>query len=40
MKKSYEKPAVIHTEEIEARAVQCMKLTSADAACVGKPLTS
>jgi hypothetical protein len=25
MKKSYEKPAIIHTEKIEARAVTCSK---------------
>ena len=25
MKKSYEKPAIIHTEKIEARAVACSK---------------
>jgi hypothetical protein len=30
MKKSYEKPAIIHSEKIEARAVTCSK---SDAAC-------
>lgn len=25
MKKTYEKPAIIHTEKIEARAVSCSK---------------
>jgi len=30
MKKTYEKPAIIHTEKIEARAVSCGK---ADDAC-------
>jgi hypothetical protein len=25
MKKTYEKPAIIHTEKIEARAVTCTK---------------
>ena len=25
MKKAYEKPAIIHTEKIEARAVSCAK---------------
>jgi hypothetical protein len=25
MKKSYEKPAIIHTEKIEARAMSCAK---------------
>ena len=27
MKKTYEKPAIIHTEKIEARAVSCAKAT-------------
>ena len=27
MKKAYEKPAIIHTEKIEARAVTCSKST-------------
>lgn len=30
MKKSYEKPAIIHSEKIEARAVTCSK---GDATC-------
>ena len=30
MKKSYEKPAIIHSEKIEARAVACSK---SDDAC-------
>jgi len=30
MKKTYERPAIIHTEKLEARAVMCMK---ADDAC-------
>jgi len=38
MKKTYEKPAIIHTEEIEARAVTCAKATSGD--CPGGPITS
>jgi len=38
MKKNYEKPAIIHTEEIEARAVRCAKVTNAD--CPGGPVTS
>lgn len=37
MKKTYEKPAIVHTEEIEARAVQCSKTSTVD--CTG-PLTS
>ena len=27
MKKSYERPAIIHTEKLEARAVLCSKAT-------------
>jgi hypothetical protein len=27
MKKAYEKPAIVHTEKIEARAVTCSKST-------------
>jgi len=38
MKKTYEKPAIVHTEEIEARAVQCTKADSV--ACAGGPITS
>jgi hypothetical protein len=39
MKKTYEKPAVIHSEKIEARAVTCSK---SDDSCrtTGGPLTS
>jgi hypothetical protein len=39
MKKSYEKPAIIHTEKIEARAAACSK---ADDTCraSGGPITS
>lgn len=29
MKKSYERPAIIHTEKLEARAVLCSKSTDA-----------
>jgi hypothetical protein len=32
MKKTYEKPAIIHTEKIEARAVACSKTDDACAA--------
>ena len=35
MKKAYEKPAIIHTEKIEARAVSCTKSTDACAASGG-----
>lgn len=39
MKKPYEKPAIIHSEKVEARAVQCAK--SSDSACgPNGPLTS
>jgi hypothetical protein len=37
MKKAYEKPAIIHSEKIEARAVSCVK---SDNACGPGPLTS
>jgi len=39
MKKSYEKPAIIHTEKIEARAATCSK---SDEQCrtSGGPITS
>lgn len=38
MKKTYEKPAIIHTEEIEARAVTCTKMSTM--ACPNGPITS
>jgi hypothetical protein len=38
MKKTYEKPAIIHSEKIEGRATVCNK---ADDSCVGSgPITS
>jgi hypothetical protein len=38
MKKPYQKPAIIHSEKVEARAVQCSK---SDASCgPNGPLTS
>ena len=38
MKKTYEKPAIIHTAKIEARAVSCSKT---DDICASKgPVTS
>jgi hypothetical protein len=39
MKKTYEKPAIIHSEKIEARATTCSK---SDEACrtTGGPITS
>lgn len=38
MKKTYEKPAIKHTEQVEARAVACAKQDDSD--CGGTPLTS
>ena len=38
MKKPYEKPAIIHTEKIEARAASCSK--SNDACANQGPITS
>ena len=38
MKKSYERPAIIHTEKLEARAVMCMKADGTQ--CDGGPLQS
>jgi hypothetical protein len=38
MKKTYEKPAIKHTEQVEARAVNCVKMD--DTTCGGQPLTS
>ncbi len=37
MKKAYEKPAIVHTEKIEARAVTCSKSTDV---CAPGPITS
>lgn len=39
MKKSYEKPVIKHTEEIEARAVACVK-TDNTSCGGGVPITS
>jgi hypothetical protein len=38
MKKTYERPAIVHTEKLEARAVACSKAT--DAACGAGPIQS
>ena len=38
MKKAYEKSAIKHSEEVEARAVACAKMDDTD--CGGTPLTS
>jgi len=37
-KKSYERPAIVHTEKLEARAVTCSKAD--DASCGGGPIQS
>jgi hypothetical protein len=37
MKKTYERPAIVHTEKLEARAVSC---TKADASCGAGPIQS
>ena len=39
MKRVYEKPAVVHTEKIEARAVTCAKADTAGG-CEAGPVTS
>ena len=39
MKQAYEKPAVIYSEEIEARAVVCAKLPG-NPGCQPGPITS
>ena len=38
MKKSYERPAILHTEKLEARAVACSKAD--DTACSAGPVQS
>jgi len=38
MKKNYERPAIIHTEKLEARAVACAK--ASDAQCSAGPINS
>jgi hypothetical protein len=38
MKKTYEKPMIVHTEKLEARAVVCSK--SSDSACAAGPIQS
>jgi hypothetical protein len=40
MKKPYTKPAVIHTEKIEARATGCARASSTDPACIEGPIQS
>jgi hypothetical protein len=38
MKKTYERPAIVHTEKLEARAVACSKAD--DTACAAGPIQS
>ena len=38
MKKTYERPAIVHTEKLEARAVACTR--SDDATCAAGPIQS
>ena len=40
MKKSYERPAIVHTEKLEARAVVCAKAGEGAPSCVGGPIQS
>ena len=40
MKKQYERPAIVHTEKLEARAVACMKADSATCSSMGGPIQS
>lgn len=38
MKKNYEKPTIVHTEKLEARAVNCARAD--DATCGAGPIQS
>ena len=38
MKKTYERPAIVHTEKLEARAVACNK--ASDGSCAAGPIQS
>ena len=40
MKKSYERPAILHTEKLEARAVVCSKADSNTTECQNGPIQS
>jgi hypothetical protein len=40
MKKTYERPAIVHTEKLEARAVVCAKADSGTPACQAGPVQS
>ena len=39
MKKPYEKPAIVHTEILEVRAITCMKGSDADGVCASAIVT-
>jgi hypothetical protein len=38
MKKTYERPAIVHTEKLEGRAIECAKITPE--ACTAGPYQS
>jgi hypothetical protein len=40
MKKPYTKPAVVHTEKIEARALGCARSSSTETGCEAGPIQS
>jgi hypothetical protein len=40
MKKTYERPAIIHTEKLEARAVNCAKEGAGVPGCEAGPIQS
>ena len=40
MKKTYERPMIVHTEKLEARAVACAKQNDAVPACGSGPIQS
>ena len=40
MKKTYERPAIVHTEKLEARAVTCIKQGTSGPDCGAGPLQS
>jgi hypothetical protein len=40
MKKTYEKPTIVHTEKLEARAVACAKADSSTPTCSNGPIQS
>ena len=40
MKKNYERPTIVHTEKLEARAVVCAKAGSAGPDCGAGPIQS